>query len=99
LLSFGFTLFGVLLVDRYLQYTEGMSVEGAIGMMEEDARQKSLGILELHRNDPALFLCVARKVYKMGQFDARGTRRYYTNAGGGHWGRQSLQSVPQNDTG
>jgi hypothetical protein len=66
LLGFGGTLFAVLLADRYLQYNEGMSVEGAIGMMEEDARQKRLDILEEHRNDPTLFLCVARKVYKMG---------------------------------
>jgi hypothetical protein len=66
LLGFGFSLFGVLLVDRYLQYNEGMSVEGAIGMMEEDARQKRLDILEEHRNDPTLFHCIARKVYKMG---------------------------------
>jgi hypothetical protein len=65
LIGFGWTLFGVLLVDRYLQYTEGMSVEGAIGMVEETARQKRLEILELHRNDPTIFQCIVRKVYKM----------------------------------
>jgi hypothetical protein len=65
LIGFGWTLFAVLLVDRYLQYTEGMSVEGAIGMVEETARQKRLEILELHRNDPTIFQCIVRKVYKM----------------------------------
>jgi hypothetical protein len=65
LIGFSWTLFAVLLVDRYLQYTEGMSVEGAIGMVEETARQKRLEILELHRNDPTIFQCIVRKVYKM----------------------------------
>jgi hypothetical protein len=65
LIGFGWTLFGVLLVDRYLQYTEGMSVEGAIGMVEETARQKRFEILELHRNDPTIFHCIVRKVYTM----------------------------------
>jgi hypothetical protein len=65
LIGFGWTLFGVLLLDRYLQYTEGMSVEGAIGVVEQDTRQKRLEILELHKNDPTLFNCVVRKVYKL----------------------------------
>jgi adenosine/AMP kinase len=66
LIGFGWTLFGVLLLDRYLQYSEGMNVESVVGIVEEEARQKRFELLEKHRNDPTLFKCAVRKIYKMG---------------------------------
>jgi hypothetical protein len=62
----GWALLSLLLVDRYLQYSEKLEALDMINQVREETLQKRAQLLADSKDKPILFTCVVREQYGMG---------------------------------
>ena len=66
LIAFGWTLVGILLVDRLLQYRQAREVQETIGILEGEGTTSRSDLFAQWSDRPALFQCVIRQTSQLG---------------------------------